>query len=414
MFLYNLVIHLYGMVIRLASLNKLKAKQWVNGRKNWREELTKKISALNSEPTLWVHCASYGEFEQGRPVIEAIKKQYPRYKIVLSFFSPSGYEVFKDWSGADVICYLPLDTKRNAKDFINIVKPKASVFIKYEFWLNFLFELQKQNIPTYLVSAVFKPHHPFFKWYGGIFRRSLTTFNMLFIQDDASGELLEKINIRKYQVCGDTRFDRVIEVKNNFKELPFIKDFCGNDKVVVAGSTWSADEELLIEAFKILNLSNLKLIIVPHDVEEKNIIKLTNLLTKNELSFSLFSEQKLNGNAQILVVDTIGVLSKIYNYASVAYIGGGLNEGIHNCLEPAVYLKPVVFYGNDYHKFNEAMELIALKAAKNISSAAELAVEVKNYLNNDSVLAEIQSNLKLYFLKKSGTTKKVLDILNLS
>ena len=195
MFLYNLVIFLYGFVIKLSSINKLKAKQWVNGRKNWREHLTKKISVLNSKNILWVHCASYGEFEQGRPLIEAIKKKHPHYKIVLSFFSPSGFEVFKDWSGADVICYLPLDTKNNARDFINIVKPNASLFIKYEFWLNFLFELKKQNIPTYLVSAVFKPHHPFFRWYGKIFKNSLSAFNKLFIQDEVSGNLLKKIGV---------------------------------------------------------------------------------------------------------------------------------------------------------------------------------------------------------------------------
>jgi 3-deoxy-D-manno-octulosonic-acid transferase len=414
MFLYNLVIHLYGLVIRLASLKKLKAKQWVKGRKDWRENLSKKISVLNSKNFIWVHCASYGEFEQGRPLIEAIKKKHPHYKIILSFFSPSGYEVFKDWSGADVICYLPLDTKQNAKDFINIVKPKASIFIKYEFWLNFLSELQKQNIPTYLVSAVFKPHHPFFKWYGGIFRRSLRTFNMLFIQDDASAELLKKINISNFEVCGDTRFDRVIEVKESFTELPLIKEFCSDDKILVAGSTWPGDEELLVEAFIALKLPDFKLILVPHNVDEKSISKLTALLSKNDLAYNLFSEQKLTKGSKVLVVNVIGILSKIYHYASVAYIGGGLNEGIHNCLEPAVYLKPVLFYGNDYHKYNEATELIALGAAKNISSSATLATEVSNYLNNKNNLLEIESKLNVYFQKKSGTTKKVLAILNLN
>ena len=413
MFLYNLVIFLYGFVIKLSSINKLKAKQWVNGRKNWRENLSKKITALNSKDILWVHCASYGEFEQGRPLIEAIKKKHAHYKIVLSFFSPSGYEVFKDWSGADVICYLPLDTKKNARYFINIVKPNASLFIKYEFWLNFLFELKKQNIPTYLVSAVFKPHHPFFKWYGKIFKNSLSAFNKLFIQDESSGNLLKGIGITKYEVCGDTRFDRVIEVKENFSEIPYIKEFCGDSKVIVAGSTWLGDEELLIESFKELALQDLKLIIVPHDVDEKNILKLTGLLSKNELLFCLFSEQKQNKNANILVVDTIGLLSKIYNYASVTYIGGGLNEGIHNCLEPAVYFKPVIFYGNDYHKFNEATELISLKAAKNISSVTDLTSEFKYYLNNKSEVEEIETRLKLYFKIKSGTTKKVLEILDL-
>ncbi|MDP1800624.1 MAG: glycosyltransferase N-terminal domain-containing protein [Bacteroidota bacterium] len=414
MFLYNLVIYLYGLVIKLASINKLKAKQWVTGRKNWRENISKKITALNSSNILWVHCSSYGEFEQGRPLIEAIKKKHPGYKIILSFFSPSGYESFKDWSGADLICYLPLDTKKNARDFIRIVKPKVSIFIKYEFWLNYLFELKKQSIPTYLVSAVFKPHHPFFRWYGGIFRRSLSTFNKLFIQDEASGKLLEKISIKNYEVCGDTRFDRVIEVKASFIEMPFIKEFCSDKKILVAGSTWPGDEALLIEAYKLLNLPDLRLIIVPHNVEEKDISKLTALLVRNEIPFNLFSEQKLNNNANVLVVDTIGLLSKIYHYASVAYIGGGLDEGIHNCLEPAVYYKPVVFYGDDYHKYNEATELIALKAAKNISSATGLAAEVSAFLNNKAAINEIENDLKLYFQKKSGTTKKVLEILKLT
>ncbi|MBA2611268.1 MAG: 3-deoxy-D-manno-octulosonic acid transferase [Bacteroidetes bacterium] len=414
MFLYNLVIYLYGIVIKFAAINKLKARQWVKGRENWRERLTKKIGELNSQDVLWVHCSSYGEFEQGRPLIEAIKKKYPKYKIVLTFFSPSGYEAFKEWNGAEVICYLPLDTKRNAEDFIHITQPKVSIFIKYEFWLNFLFELKKQKIPTYLISAVFKPHHPFFKWYGGIFRRSLATFDKLFIQDDASGKLLDKINITNYEVCGDTRFDRVLEVKENFVEMPFIKEFCGDKKILVAGSTWQGDEELLIEAFKLLNLPDLKLIIVPHNVEEKDIAKLTALIAKNEIEFVLFSQQKQNKNANVLVIDTIGLLSKIYKYASVAYIGGGLNEGIHNCLEPAVYYKPVIFYGNDYHKYNEATDLLALKAAKNISTGNELAAEVLAFLNNKTALLEIEKELQSYFQKKSGTTKKVIAILELS
>ena len=414
MFLYNLVIYLYGIVIRLASVNKLKAKQWVAGRNDWRQHLQKKISKLNSDSIIWVHCASYGEFEQGRPLIEAIKKTRPKYKIVLSFFSPSGYEVFKDWGGADVICYLPLDTRANARDFINIIKPKYAIFIKYEFWLNFLFTLKKQNIPTYLVSAVFKPHHPFFKWYGNIFKRSLKTFNKLFIQDEASGDLLRKINIENFEVCGDTRFDRVVEIKENFTELLYIKEFCADSKVLVAGSTWPGDEELLVEAFKALNLPELKLIIVPHNVDEKDIQKISVLLDKNELNYNLFSAQQPAGSSKILVVDTIGMLSKIYHYATVTYIGGGLNEGIHNCLEPAVYFKPVIFYGNDYHKYNEAVELIELKAAKNVESSDALTTAISGYLNNKTELIEIENKLKLYFQKKSGTTKKVLEIINLN
>lgn len=402
------------MLIKLASINKIKAKQWVSGRSNWREHLQSKISKLNSENIIWVHCASYGEFEQGRPLIESIKKKHPHYKIVLSFFSPSGYEAFKDWSGAELICYLPLDTRSNAKDFIKIINPKIAVFIKYEFWLNFLFILEKQNIPTYLVSAVFKPHHPFFKWYGSIFKKSLKTFNKLFIQDEASGNLLKRINIENYEVCGDTRFDRVMEIKDNFTELPYIKHFCGSNKILVAGSTWPGDDELVIEAFKVLNLTDLKLIIVPHNVEEKDIQKLHSLIEKSGLSYNLFSEQKPSDDSKVLVVDTMGMLSKIYYYATVAYIGGGMNEGIHNCLEPAVYLKPVIFYGNDYHKYNEAVELIGLEAAKNITSSNALAAAVLAFINNKTALTEIESKLKVYFQKKSGTTKKILEIINLS
>ncbi|HEX7415374.1 MAG TPA: glycosyltransferase N-terminal domain-containing protein, partial [Bacteroidia bacterium] len=227
MWLYNTVILLYGLVIKIASVKKAKAKFWVNGRKNWREILSAKVSKLNTSPLVWIHCASYGEFEQGRPLIEAIKKKHPDYKILVSFFSPSGYEAFKDWEGADIICYLPLDTKRNANDFIDILKPKLVIFIKYEFWINFLFQLKEKNIPTYLVSAVFKPHHPFFKWYGHIFRKSLKTFNKLLIQDTNSGELLKSIGVTNYEVCGDTRFDRVIEIKQNFKPIPQIEAFKG-------------------------------------------------------------------------------------------------------------------------------------------------------------------------------------------
>jgi len=225
MFLYNLIVRLYGLVILIASLRQTKAKQWVTGRRNWKADLLKRITELKSNKKIWVHCASYGELEQGRPLIEAIRRKHPDYVIILSFFSPSGYEAFKDWPGADLICYLPLDTRSNAKDFIKIVNPKVVLFIKYEFWVNFLFRLKKQNIPTFLVSAVFKPHHPFFRWYGGVFRRSLATFTELFIQDEASAKLLDSISVKNYEICGDTRFDRVMEIKEKFRPISFFEEF---------------------------------------------------------------------------------------------------------------------------------------------------------------------------------------------
>ncbi|PBQ34090.1 3-deoxy-D-manno-octulosonic acid transferase [Sphingobacteriaceae bacterium] len=413
MFFYNFIVRLYGFVILAASLRKEKAKQWVRGRKNWRLELSRKIAPFAGRKRVWVHCASYGEFEQGRPLMEAIRKQHPDYVIVLSFFSPSGYEAFKTWSGADLICYLPLDTRANAKAFISSINPNIALFIKYEFWVNFLFRLKKQNIPTFLVSAVFKPHHPFFKWYGGLFRRSLKTFTELFIQDDASAALLQSIGMKNYEVCGDTRFDRVVEIKNNFTPLPFFEEFCGNKKVIIAGSTWPKDEELLIEMFKNLNDPDLKLILAPHHVDDKTIQNLENLLSKNDLVYTLYSDQKQNSASSILIVNAMGLLNKIYHYATVTYIGGGFNSGIHNCLEPAVYLKPVLFYGgDDYHKYNEAIDLLKMGAAKNVSNANEAEKEILHFLNSHEEIKKVEERLSTYFAKNSGTTEKVLGFIN--
>ncbi len=412
MLIYNLVILMYGFIIRLAAVNKLKAKQWIAGRDNWRENYTKKISALSSQENIWVHCASYGEFEQGRPLLEAIKMQHPRYKIILTFFSPSGYEPFKDWGGADAVFYLPLDTKENARDFIEIVKPKVAIFIKYEFWLNFLFELKKQNIATYLVSAVFKPHHPFFKWYGGVFRRSLKTFNTLFVQDKNSGKFLTDIEIINYQVCGDTRFDRVMEVKKNFSPLPYFEQFCAGSRIIVAGSTWPKDDEFLLDAFKKIKTPNVKLILVPHEVNEKSIGALVSLVVKKEQTASLYSNQNPASDKNVLIVDAVGLLSRIYHYADISYIGGGFDEGIHNCLEPAVYFKPVIFFGEGFEKYNEATELIQMKVAVNVLTVDGTVKTIEDFLNGDK--KSLENILENYFLKNSGTTKKVLQTMNLN
>ena len=408
MLLYNLVILLYGLIIKIAALKKTKAKLWVTGRKNWRKNLSEKINKLNSNNIIWVHCASYGEFEQGRPLIEAIKKQNSKLKIVLTFFSPSGYQAFKNWQGADIICYLPLDTKRNAQHFLNIVNPQKAIFIKYEFWLNFLNTLKSKNIPTYLVSAVFKPHHPFFKWYGGIFKKSLSTFKTLFIQDIKSANLLKTINVLNYQVCGDTRFDRVIELKQNFTPLPYFENFCGTNFVFIAGSTWPSDDELIIEAYQQLNNPNLKLILVPHEVDKKNIQRLTELLIKNNLLFSLYSQNINNSSSNILIVDAIGLLNKIYHYATVTYIGGGFNSGLHNTLEPAVYLKPVLFYGQHSDKYNEVIDLVNLNAAKSVASVTELKNELTNFINNPKQIKIVEDKLIHYFQQNSGSTQKII------
>lgn len=411
MFIYNFVVLLYGGIIKLASFRNTKAKQWVEGRKNWKKFYSEKSAALNSKNNIWIHCASYGEFEQGRPLIVAIKKSNPNLNIVLTFFSPSGYEVMKDWKGADIIGYLPLDTKSNAEEFIRIINPRAAIFIKYEFWLNFLFALQKNNVKNFLVSAVFKPHHPFFKWYGTIFRKSLGTFEKLFIQDHQSAKLLEQIGIKNYEVSGDTRFDRVIEVREGFKPIPFIESFCGDNKIIVAGSTWREDEELLSSALIKLKAPHVKLILVPHEINEGTINKITSVLKNKKISFAMFSKQKLN-NEQVIIIDAFGILSRLYYYCHVAYIGGGFRDGIHNCLEPAVYLKPVVFGGNTHHKYNEAMDLLKMDVARNVMNEEEVVGALDHFLNNPKEEL-LKSRLENYFNEKAGTTKKVLQFLNL-
>ena len=409
MFLYTFLVRCYGVILRLAALRSAKARQWVEGRKEWRTHLRDQVSTLGPGTRVWVHCASYGEFEQGRPLIEALKNKVPGQKIILSFFSPSGYEAFKRWPGADIICYLPLDTRRNAADFIEILKPDTILFIKYEFWVNFLFRIRELKIPAFLVSAVFKPHHPFFKWYGKIFRNSLLAFNRLFIQDENSGDLLRSIHITNFEVCGDTRFDRVVEIRDHFKPLSFFDEFCKNSTVIIAGSTWPQDEELLVGVFQKFEHQNLKLIIAPHNIDEKHIVRLTQSLRGNNMTYTSYSDKQHNMAANVLIIDTIGLLSKIYYYANVTYIGGGFNSGIHNCLEPSVFLKPVLFYGNGYEKYNEAVDLIRLGAARNVLNSTDLEAGILYFIGDTQNLKKIESRLSHYFEKNSGVTKKILD-----
>jgi len=407
MVIYNLVVLLYGFVIKLASVKKIKARQWVEGRKDWRNFYSAKLEQLQSGNVIWFHCASYGEFEQGRPLIEAVKNKYPDYKIVLTFFSPSGYEAFKNWTGADIIGYLPLDTARNAEDFIKIVKPKVAIFIKYEFWVNFLNELRNQNVRTYLVSAVFKKHHPFFKWYGGIFRKSLQTFNKLFIQDKASGNLLETIGIKNYEVSGDTRFDRVLQIKQNFTEINEIKNFRGNSSLIVAGSTWPKDEELILKTFTKLINQNVKLVIAPHEVDEMHIRQLEERLKENGFAYSLYTGQ-INPASRVLVLNTIGLLSRTYYYADGAYVGGGFSDGLHNTLEPAVYGIPVTFTGSDYVKYNEAVEMLELNIATLVHNEDELATAFSQFISDKTFRNEVKEKLSQYFETHSKTTEKIL------
>jgi 3-deoxy-D-manno-octulosonic-acid transferase len=407
MWFYNLGIFFLGLAIKLASFKKAKAKLWVSGRKNWRAIISAKVSKLHTKKIIWVHCSSYGEFEQGRPVIEAIKKRHPAAKIILSFFSPSGYEAFKNWDGADIVCYLPLDTKQNANDFIDIINPSMAIFIKYEFWLNFLFQLKEKSVPTFLISAVFKPHQPFFKWYGAVFKKALSTFKLLLIQDETSGKLLETIHIKNYKVVGDTRFDRVFDILKTKKDLPLIDSFCTNNKTLVVGSSWPKDEEIVINTFKKLKEkhSDLKLIIAPHEVNKTSVTGIEKLI--GNLNYTLYTNPTNIEKADILIIDTIGVLSQLYRYAAAAYIGGGFNDGIHNILEALVYNVPVAF-GLNHYKFIEATETLQLGISKEISSKDDLFIFFDGIIANENYHTQLNSDIKKYMQNKSGATEKIL------
>jgi 3-deoxy-D-manno-octulosonic-acid transferase len=407
MLIYNLAVKVYGLSIRLASFRTAKAAQWVRGRKNWRGSLRAKMAALGNFKTIWVHCASYGEFEQGRPVIEGLKQKYPQHRIILTFFSPSGYEPFKDWQGADLISYLPLDNKTNARDFLEIIHPSVAVFIKYEFWLYYLRELRRRDVPTYLVSAVFKPHHPFFKWYGAIFRKSLNTFNTLFIQDERSGDLLQEIGITNFEVCGDTRFDRVMQIRKNYRAIPEIERFRGNSRLLVAGSTWPQDEELVLDAIASVT-DPVKLLLVPHNIGEKFIQATIDKLQARKLSYSLYSNG-INNGSKVLVLNTMGMLSRTYNYGDVAYIGGGFNGGLHNCLEPAVYGIPVMFYGEDYVKYNEAVDLLNMGAGFRVQNATDIQNIINSLLADPARMAVIRGELENYFRRNANNAGKIIE-----
>ncbi|HWY37990.1 MAG TPA: glycosyltransferase N-terminal domain-containing protein [Bacteroidia bacterium] len=410
MWVYNLVVFLYVGMIHVASLFNSKAKLWVAGRKNIfpyiESELQKKIPG--GSEIIWFHCASLGEFEQGRPVIEKIKEQNKKVKIVLTFFSPSGYEIRKNYELADAIFYLPIDLPSNTKKFISILKPGAAVFVKYEFWLNYLAELKKQNIPVYLISAVFRKNQHFFKGYGKIFLRSLHTYKKIFLQDENSFSLLKESGLYNIEVAGDTRFDRVMQITQQRNPLPQIDTFCLNSTVLIAGSTWPKDEELVLAAFKKLKQQNsrLKLLLVPHEVDEASINHIEKLILKTDPSFffARYTSRQNFERHDILVVDTIGLLSQLYRYAAVAYVGGGFNDGIHSILEAMAYGVPVSF-GPNNHKFVEAQESIRSGIGKAVHNEAELESFFSAVISGNA--KDMPGKIKEYMRRKTGATERI-------
>lgn len=400
--LYSISIYLYGITIRFASLFNNKAKLWIAGRKNIFKELKSKIQSSTS-PVIWFHCASLGEFEQGRPVIEQLKKDHSDIKIVLTFFSPSGYEIRKNYTGADHVFYLPLDSPLNAKKFISIVKPTAAFFVKYEFWFNYLNELRNNAIPTYLISGIFRKDHYFFKNYTSWFRKQLNAFNHFYLQDEQSQYLLHTIGFKNTTVAGDTRFDRVYEVSKNVKAIPLIEQFKQQQPLFIAGSTWEGDEEILA-SFDFF-AAGFKLIIAPHEISEARIQQILSKFKKNTTRFSQLTEDKIR-TTDVLVIDNIGMLSSIYQYGTVAFIGGGFGKGIHNILEAAAFGLPVLF-GPNYHKFEEAKELVHLRGAFVVLNTGELQKIIQLLTQSPAgLLAE--ATAKRYIQHHIGATGTIL------
>lgn len=399
-FIYNLGITLYGVAIALASLFSNKARLRYAGGRAAVDEMRRRRTP--GERYIWFHAASLGEFEQGRALMERLRASYPEYKIALTFFSPSGYEVRKGYAGADVVTYLPLDRPRNVRAFLDALQPEMAVFVKYEYWGNFLFSLKERGVRTYVVSAIFRPDQVFFRPYGGLFVRMLGCFTKIYVQDERSRQLLSGVGIESVEVAGDTRFDRVADIVRRAEELPVAAAFAGEGRpVVVAGSTWPQDEELLAR-FISVNKDHLRMIIVPHEVSPSRISELCSRL---RCSFALYTQTTPEeaGKADCLVVDTVGILSSLYRYGRVAYVGGGFGAGIHNTLEAAVWGIPVV-WGPNYHKFKEAEGLAACGGGCAVASYRQME-DALNRLLTDSAAGASAGE---YVRSKTGATDKIL------
>ena len=408
LFLYNLVISIAGFFLKIVALFSPKIKLFTEGRKNVFTILEEKIKP--SDKTIWFHSASLGEYEQGLPVIEKIKEKYPSHKIIVTFFSPSGYEVRKNNTVADVTIYLPLDSKSNAKKFLKLVHPELAFFIKYEFWLNYLNELKNNQTPTYLISGIFRDNQMFFKWYGGFYRKALTAFTYFFVQNESSKQKIESIGFHNVIVSGDTRFDRVNAILERDNTLEFIHNFKNNSPTIVIGSSWPKDEALLAEYINQAP-ENVKFIIAPHNIKADQIAALKAQITKSTVLFSEKKELDLS-HYNVFIIDTIGLLTKIYSYGTIAYVGGGFgNPGIHNILEPATFGIPIVI-GPNYSNFAEAVELVALGGCLVISNHNELKQNLDRLLNDNSFLNEKSQICQSYIQNNKGATNSIMNVIS--
>ncbi len=401
--IYNIGIRLYCLAALLISPWNRKALLWIRGRLGWQKDLEKAFQA--GDRVIWVHCASLGEFEQGRPVIEAMKEQCPDRRILLSFFSPSGYEKQNNYELADHVMYLPLDTARNARKLVKAVPMEMVLFVKYEFWFHFLSRLKKEGIPVYLASGIFRPDQIFFKWYGRWYRRFLDAFTHIFVQEEASLKLLEKSGISRASVAGDTRFDRVAQLARTEYINPAMEAFASGAQVIVAGSTWEPDEQILQEAYREISPS-VKWVIAPHELSDNHLEKLQKRFPESVLFTEL--DTGIPPGTRVVIVNTIGHLSQLYRYGSLAYIGGGFGKGIHNILEAATYGLPV-FFGPNHSKFSEAVELAERGGAFPVSGASELLSTVHQHLRNPELLKTTSELASNYVYERLGATSQIVE-----
>ncbi|RZK11772.1 MAG: 3-deoxy-D-manno-octulosonic acid transferase [Flavobacterium sp.] len=407
-FLYNLVVQVASFLVKIVALFSPKIKLFVDGRKLVFPTLENELKP--TDRTIWFHAASLGEFEQGLPVIEKIKEEYPNHKIVVTFFSPSGYEVRKNSKVADVIVYLPLDTKSNAQKFIKAIHPDLVFFIKYEYWPNYLNELKQQQIPTYLISGIFREKQVFFKWYGGFYRKALDTFEHFFVQNAKSKELLLKIGKTNVTVSGDTRFDRVASILEKDNSLDFISEFKNDTLTIVVGSSWPKDETLLVD-FINSNNYDVKFIIAPHNIKEEQIKQLENSISKKTVLFSE-KEGKDLADFDVFIIDTIGILTKIYSYADIAYVGGGFgNPGVHNILEPATFGVPILI-GPNFSHFAEAIALVNMEGCVSVSNQKELNEAFENLIQNEDIRFEKGHICSTFVQMNKNATEIILKNLN--
>jgi 3-deoxy-D-manno-octulosonic-acid transferase len=404
LFFYTLGLHLWGVLIRLVALFNPKARQWAAGRNGIFEKL-KTSRAGTTQPVAWFHCASLGEFEQARPVIENFRIQHPAYTILLTFFSPSGYEIRKDYAQADWVFYLPLDTRSNARKFIEIVRPAIVFFAKYEFWHYYLTELRRRSIPTILFSSIFRPNQAFFQWYGSFFRNMLRCFDHIFVQNNESQVLLQRIGLQNVTVAGDTRIDRVGKIAETKKDIPVAAVFKGQDPLLIVGSAWQGDLDLLLPFLNRFS-QPLKVIVAPHEIKEETLQHIEKTLTRKTLRFSSATETTVI-QGDVLLIDGIGLLASLYQYGDFAFVGGGFYDGIHSILEPAVFGMPI-FFGPDYRKFQEAFDLIDAGAAFCVHNTAEFAALFDELYQNASRRQQLAETARTYIRQSAGATEKIL------